>query len=611
VLFILFIPSVAIPQTPGVSAKFRLAQGYEQAGNLEQAARIYQELFSKDSANYVFFESLSRVYIQLKQYGDALVLLRRRLTLSPNDINIRNTLASVYYKAGKEADAFAEWEGVLEIDPTNPNIYRSVAVVLVENRLLERAAVVYRRARVACNDPVLFTLDLAQLLAITMDYAGATREFLGWLEQNPTQLSFVQSKMSAFTGKEEARNAACDVVREELQKKEDPRLYELLAWLYMEGKQFSQAFDVYKQLDAATNAKGGVIYAFAERAFKERAFDVAAQAYLEAIRIPVAPARLPYAKLGYASCLKELGSLADTLTRSSVSGVTPATESQPRYAGAIAYYQQMIAEYPQSEFSAKSHYNIGLIEYEQFFDLDGALRAFRAAETDLPATGQLRLEVALRIAEVLVCKGDTAAAAAKLRMVASALNAIPDQQDEANFHLAEIAYFGGNFAGAIGGLESISTNVKANFANDALALRAFLSENLTTAEPALQLFARADFLARQCRYAESIPQFLTVIERFPQALLIDDALMKVGFLQAKTGQYANAIATYETLLTKFSKSSIALDRAQFSIGDVYQYGLKDNAKAIAAYEKLLADYPQSLLADQARQRIRALRGDLM
>jgi tetratricopeptide (TPR) repeat protein len=87
--------------------------------------------------------------------------------------------------------------------------------------------------------------------------------------------------------------------------------------------------------------------------------------------------------------------------------------------------------------------------------------------------------------------------------------------------------------------------------------------------------------------------------------------MKVGFLQAKTGQYANAIATYETLLTKFSKSSIALDRAQFSIGDVYQYGLKDNAKAIAAYEKLLADYPQSLLADQARQRIRALRGDLM
>jgi len=114
---------------------------------------------------------------------------------------------------------------VIQTGPANPNVYRSVVQVLVENRLLEKAAEMYRRARVACKDPRLFTLELAQLLANTMDYAGSTREFLAWLEQNPAQLSFVQSRMSAFTVKEDARSAARDVVRETLSTKEEPRLY--------------------------------------------------------------------------------------------------------------------------------------------------------------------------------------------------------------------------------------------------------------------------------------------------------------------------------------------------------------------------------------------------
>jgi len=62
---------------------------------------------------------------------------------------------------------------------------------------------------------------------------------------------------------------------------------------------------------------------------------VAAQAYREAIALPVSATRLPYAKYGYASCLKELGALSDTLSLSSVSGVMPATESQPRYEGPL------------------------------------------------------------------------------------------------------------------------------------------------------------------------------------------------------------------------------------------------------------------------------------
>jgi TolA-binding protein len=215
----------------------------------------------------------------------------------------------------------------------------------------------------------------------------------------------------------------------------------------------------------------------------------------------------------------------------------------------------------------------------------------------------------LKIGEVLTARGDTARAATQYRSILAAPTAIPDQQDEASYRLAELEYFSGKFQDAVQQLENITINLKANYANDALLLQSFLQENRATAEQALSQFAHADFLARQHKNTEAIQLLLDVIERYPQALLVDDALMKVAFLQEQAHLFNDALASYQRLLDQFKESSIALDKAQFSIGEIYQFGLHDPAKAIVAYTKLLEAYPQSLLATRARERIRELRGD--
>lgn len=608
ILFLLFAfwgISRAQPQ----DLKFRLAQSYEQAGNFETAARLYEELLAKDQSNYVYFGSVHRMYLQLKRYDDAIALVQRRLVLTPGDLPTRASLASVYYKAGREEEAYAEWEKTIAAEPANPGVYRLVAQSMIENRLLDKTAELYRRARVACNDPNLFTLDLAQLLVTSMDYAGASTEFLSWLRQNPTQLGFVQGRIATFSNKAEGRSAAIEAVRNELRRSNDSKLYELLGWVYLEGKDYTNGFDAYRKLDNLTNAQGGQIYAFAERAFKERAFDVAAKAYLEAIKVPIAPAKLPYAKYGYANTLKEMSALADTMRGVVTTGQVPATESQPQYVGAVAYFREIINEYPHSEFSAKSYYQIGTIQFERFFDLDGALASFESVEREFPGQNIIHYDVALKIGEVLTSRGDTARATAKYRFVAAAINATPDQHDEANYRLAELEYFGGKFQDAIQRLGDITMNLKADYANDALQLLSFLQENKTTGEAALAQFARAGFLAEQRRNTEAIPLFLNLIEKYPQALLIDDALMKVAALQTQARLYADAIKSYERLLSQFKENSIILDKAQFNIGEIYQFGVSDKTSAIMAYEKLLVDFPQSILVTTARKRIRELRGD--
>jgi len=611
VVLVLFWTATLTAQTADQAVKFRLAQTYEQAGDFEKAARVYEELLAREPSNFVYFDGLQRMYMQLKRYDKAIILLKDRLSMNPGDVNLLGILGSVYYKAGNEKEAEAFWEKAIAVDPTNQNVYRIIASIELENRLLDKAADVYRRARVACNDPSLFTTDLAQLLAVSMDYAGSTREFVRWLRQNPNQLSYVQGRMASFTGKEEARKVAMEVVRDEIRRSEETRLYELLGWLALEGKSFSDALEIYKKIDQLSNAQGGALYAFAERVYKEKAFEVAAKAYLELINMPVAGARLPSAQYGYASSLMQLSLLADTLAWIVSQQEIPETESQPHYAGALAYFRKIIAEYPRTEFSARSYYQIGTLQFERYFDLDGALNSFGQVERELPGNPMLHYAVGLKIGEILIARGDTARAAARFLQTVDAPDATPDQQDEAGYRLAELAYFGGDFDSAIDRLSEISFDTKADYANDALQLLSFLQENTLTAKAALTLFARADFLGRQRKLSEAIPIFQQLIQDYPQALLVDDALMKVASLQAKSGRYQDALESYQRLLNSFAETSIALDRAQFNMADIYHHGLKDIPKALAAYEKLLADYPQSVLCTHARKLIRELRGDTL
>jgi TolA-binding protein len=353
------------------------------------------------------------------------------------------------------------------------------------------------------------------------------------------------------------------------------------------------------------------VYAFAERVFKEGAFDIAARAYQEAIAAPLASNRLPYARLGYAMCLKELGGRADSAGMPLTTGLFPVPEAGGGFRKAIDEFSGIIREYPRSEFSARSYYQIGLIQFERLFDLDAALSSFEQVERELPGVPVLQFDVALRIGMVLMARGDSARAAVRFAAVAGAPAALPDQQDEATFRLAEVAYMEGRFPGAIELLNTIALNLKADYANDALQLLAFLQENSTETPEALAEFATADFIARQRRNGEAIPLFLAVIRKYPRALLVDDALMKVGLLQTQAGRYNDALASYDRLLKEFAGSSIALDRAQFNTAELLQFGLNDRTRAIAAYERFLAEYPGSLLVSLARKRIRDLRGDTM
>jgi tetratricopeptide (TPR) repeat protein len=551
------------------------------------------------------------MYMQLKKYDAAVTLIQDRLTHLPADFTLYGMLGTAHYRAGRETQAEETWERAIALNSANQQSYRVIASVLIENRLLERAAGMYRRGRIACNDPYLFTIELSQLLAASMDYAGATEEYLRWLQQNPAQIGFVQGRMSAFSYKDDGRAAAIATVRKALETRQDLRLYELLGWLHLEGKEYANAFDVYRHIDDLSKANGGAVLGFADRVFREHAYDAAALAYREALRFPLQPAQIPRAKYGYACALMELQATADSGRGVILSSTRPVSETRTRYEGAVAAFTALTEEYPRSEYSAKSLYQIGMVQLRQYEDVDSALRYFQQVLTEPAITPTGRYDVQLRIGEILVARADTVRAATIFSAVAGAPDATPDQNDEAQYRLAELALFNGRIDDAVRLLGTISLNVQHDYTNDALELQAFLQENVATAPEALRSFGRAEYLARQRKNTEAAAILEDIVQRFPSAGVADDALLRIGALLTAAGRYADAVSVYERLLADFQENSNQIDRALFRLGEVQQFGIHDNARAILAYERLLAERPQSILVHEARKRIRFLRGETL
>jgi len=252
-------------------------------------------------------------------------------------------------------------------------------------------------------------------------------------------------------------------------------------------------------------------------------------------------------------------------------------------------------------------FRIGVIQFEKLFDLDGALSAFNTIKI-IPSVGNTLYDAEIKIGEVQTARNDLAGAYFEFEKAAKLPTIL--YQDQAIFKLAELNYFEAHFDTSLSLLKRFGANFGTDLANDALQLQYFIQENKSTSLPALEEFAHADLQMRQRKYPESLSRLQNIVQRYPSSLLVDDALMKIGELHLKLKQTNDAVAAFRFVADSI-QLSILKDKALFRIAEISENVLHTKDQAIAAYEKLLERFPNSLYAEQARKRIRLLRGDIL
>jgi tetratricopeptide (TPR) repeat protein len=601
-------------QDENADFQLRLAQSYQQAGEWERAVALYEKLYDAEPNNVVYFEGLQQGYLQLRAYDKAIDLVEQRLKSQPSDIGLFASLGGIYYESGSEQKADSVWTRLIAIDPKNVGLYRVVASQMMEHRLFEKAVRTYLAGRTASGNENAFTDELASLYTVLQQYTPAATEFIRLLKAYPQQLPFIESRIASFTMRNEGLRAAMDVTREEVRREpENIALRKLNAWLAMEEKDYQTAFEEYRAIDRLSNSNGAELLDFAHRASQEGSHRVASRAFHDIIALSQNPALVAQARFGYARSMEDLSVQADSSTAQEVtlasrqhdSPPTRISETEKSFQNVVGLYEAVIHDYPNSDLAAQSYYRIGIIRMNRFFDLNGALGSFDKAKA-LARAPDLATEALMRTAEVYVLQNDLTSArtayTSVLRMP------LPAFQQSAQFRIAELDYFAGEFDSCLTELKPLASNLNSDLSNDALLLQYFLTENKGTDPVALREYARSDLLMRQQKYSEAFAGFSELVKSYPTTLLVDDATLKMAELHLLLNQPDDALATFQHIVNDMPES-ILRDRAQMRIAETYQRILKDKDKAIAAYEQILAKFPNSLYVEQARKRIRQLRGD--
>jgi outer membrane protein assembly factor BamD (BamD/ComL family) len=265
--------------------------------------------------------------------------------------------------------------------------------------------------------------------------------------------------------------------------------------------------------------------------------------------------------------------------------------------------------FPKTDFAPRSLLRIAVLKQESFNDPDGALASLETLEKSAPSPSVL-LDAKLRKAEIMLMKGNLEGAAGVYGTLANQQPVVGEQRERAALRLAEIAYYQGKFEDATGRLEKLTRNTGADITNDALRLQIFIKDNTEEGDSALRSFARGELLIFQRHLSDALAQFQSMSKAYPGSGLLDEAVINIGAIEIALRRYADAIGSFGRLETEFPES-VLLDAALMNTGAVFEIGLRDKQKAIAAYQKLLERFPNSLYTNEARKRIRELRGDIL
>jgi tetratricopeptide (TPR) repeat protein len=601
---IVFSTAFLFAQNNGLLNKFALAESYEHSGDFEKASKIYEELYRRDPQNNLYFESLNRTHVQLKNYAASVNLIENQIAKNPSDINLYGLLGSTYSLMGNEEKAYQVWDEPFSFLEPNPIFYRVIAAYAVERRAFDKAIDLFRRGKEISQDKIIFSYDLARLYSLTMQYENAAEEYCAILVNDPLQLQNVQTKILAIANKPSALKVTIPVV-EQYVDEENLSFSFLLARLYIENKDFDEAYEVYVNIDENQSQKGVELYRYGDFLFREGEYEISKSVYQSIIKLYPGSPLTPSAKLGYAKSL-------EAMLMQDYSGQIPLWKpyfafkpyESEQVKEVIDAFNEVAGFYKNSEASYEALLRIGMIklylqnkqaEATQYFNKIINEAAMSASTADAYS----------ELGNIALLNGYLAEAEKKYSQITVLAKVNQHKINNAKYKLARVKFYNGDVEAAQKLLADILKNLKDDNANDALSLSLLLNTSQNDSVN-IMLFAEGEFLADQKKFSDAAKKY-ELIAKNPQAFILHSITsIRLAEMELALNNYPRSIELFEIVVEEGEKNIYA-DKALYLLAQIFQHGFGDNAKAIELYEMLLAKFSSSIYIDKARSEILKLR----
>jgi len=426
--------------------------------------------------------------------------------------------------------------------------------------------------------------------------------YVAMLEQNPNYLSTVKSLFSrSLTGDvpEEAIAELKKLLLIKIQETREKRYQDLLSHIFIQQENFTGAFIQLKALDRRELDVGNDLYQLAQIAAQNKAYDLALEVY------------------DYLLEQKKNSSWYEPVQVKKLETRLAALEDE---AGAVEreQWQELARDYYHTQAQLQAM-EPRLMLLEQW----AGLLAFKLDEPDSARnvlvpwverpTGfpEQVAQLKLQLGDILLYMGKRWEALLYYTQVEKTYEQSPLGQ-LARFKKGQAAYFVGEFEWAQNTFKVLKSSTSKLIANDAMRYSLLITTNaaLDSNYEAMAMYARADLMQYQGKLDSALRLLSQMQIAFVEHDIQDEVWLLMGDLQKRQKNYPRAKEAWESLIQEFPKSILADDALQ-RLAELHENIWQQPEDASAYYRRIFMEHPDSFFAEQARQKFRNLRGETL
>ncbi len=574
----------------------QLAEQYFQNGEYEKAVSLYEKLNQQNSGDY-YFERYVACLMELARFDDAEKTVMKQIKKEPQRPTLYVTLGKVYERQTKQDAADEQYKKAIDKLPADRYMIDNLAMIFNQMNRYDLALTTYERGGQLLKNINVFAFNLGDLYRRKDDVPKMINAYLNAIQDNEAYLSSVQGALMRFATTPKEQSELQTQLYSRIQDAPKAKVFpELLAWLFLQKKDYKNAFRQLKSVDRLNDEDGHRVFELATIAEIDRDFDAAIDGYKYILEEKGRLSNLfVEAQKNLLGCKRKKLTEGFTFTKEELQQIE-------------REYEQFLDEIGRNKRTAPIIAELADLEAFYLKNLEKA-SALLEELIDFPMVDkETQSKAKLSLGDFYLIKGE--------RWEATLLYSQVDKLykddalgHEARFKNAKLSYFFGDFDWAKTQFDVLKSSTSKLISNDAIDMSVFVIANTqdSITEP-LEIYAAAELLVFQNRFDEAFMKLDSLKTAFPEHSLDDDVYYLKAQIYKKQRDYPKAIAAFEKILEKY-KEEIRADNALFEMAEIYEIRLDDKEKAKGLYEKLFTDFTDSSLGVEARKRFRILRGD--
>lgn len=589
---IFFFSSLLSAQDP------QLAQQYFNNGEYEKASALFKILYEKQNGNDYYFNKYIEALIYMEAYEESEKIIKKKIKEKPENTQLYVTYGNLFEKQYEDEKANEQYRLAIKKLGNDRFKVTKLANAFTNLQKYDLAIETYEAGSKKVKDKNVFAYNLADLYRRKGDQPEKMiGYYLNSMDNNPSRLNSLKTLFQRYLSEDDYLELQGQLYERIQDKPENTYNNELLIWVFVQHKDYQNAFRQVKALDRQLEENGGRIFRLAEIAKNAKSYDAAIEAYDYIVT------EKGKTSTYYIEAKREaLSSRRKKLVEGFDYQRADLEELELQY-------NAFLDEFGRNKTTASIISELADLEAFYLNDLDKAIGLLDELIQYPGLAPQIQARGKLSLADFYLMKGEIWEATLLYSQVDKAY-----KDDvlghEARFKNAKLSYYTSDFQWAQTQFDVLKASTSKLIANDALDLSIFIMDNmgLDTSAAALKYYSDADLLVFQNRFDDAFLKLDSLNNIFPGHSLEDDIYYVKSKIYTKTRDYTKATEMLQKIIDNHL-DGIRGDNALFNLAELNEKQLNNPEKAKELYEKLFIDLSGSTLAVEARKRFRKLRGD--